>query len=143
MEKTITYAEGSIVRNADSFLRFLNMLIDLIVIACIYFSLKEISESVFNFDFATLSKFDFSVLSLLLNGIYFIAMEYAFQKTLGKFITRTTVVNKKGERPTIIDIFIRTVCRLIPFDSISYLFTTNGFHDYFSGTRVVNDNQAV
>jgi uncharacterized RDD family membrane protein YckC len=68
-------------------------------------------------------------------------MEYKFQKTLGKFITKTKVVTKGGEKPELSDIIRRTLCRLIPFDKISYLFTKNGIHDRLSETIVIKDEK--
>ena len=70
---------------------------------------------------------------------YYIVMEIKFQKTVGKFITKTKVVTIHGERPKNGEIITRTFCRLIPFDRISFLFTKNGFHDYLSQTKVVKD----
>ncbi|MBP1618337.1 MAG: hypothetical protein H6Q14_2164 [Bacteroidetes bacterium] len=73
--------------------------------------------------------------------IYFVFMEYKFQKTLGKFITKTKVIMNDGSKPKLNEIFIRTACRLIPFDNISYLFTKNGFHDRFSNTTVIKEQK--
>ena len=80
---------------------------------------------------------------LLLFGLffgYYIIMEIKYQKTIGKFITKTKVVNLNGDKPKSKDIIIRTLCRLIPFDRLSFLFAKNGFHDIISKTRVVKDN---
>lgn len=70
---------------------------------------------------------------------YYVFMETKYQKTLGKFITKTKVINKNGTRPEVGDIVRRTFCRLIPFDQISFLFTQNGFHDKFSDTTIIKD----
>jgi hypothetical protein len=70
---------------------------------------------------------------------YYVFMETKFQKTIGKFITKTKVVNKNGTRPEVGDIVRRTFCRLIPFDRISFLFTKNGFHDRLSDTTIIKD----
>ena len=43
--------------------------------------------------------------------IYYI--EHKYQKTLGKIITKTKVVNLEGEKPELGDIISRTFCRLI------------------------------
>jgi uncharacterized RDD family membrane protein YckC len=71
-------------------------------------------------------------------GYYFL-MEALFGKTLGKFITRTHVVNMDGEKPSFGTILGRTFCRLIPFEAFSFLSGRPGWHDTISGTRVVND----
>lgn len=70
---------------------------------------------------------------------YYTFMESKYQKTMGKFITKTKVLNLNGSRPTSADIARRTLCRLIPFDRLSFLFTPNGLHDKLSDTRVIRD----
>lgn len=69
--------------------------------------------------------------------LYYVFMEYKYQKTLGKFLTNTKVVMRNGEKPKISEIFIRTVCRLVPLDGFSFLFTRTGLHDRFSNTIVI------
>ncbi len=71
---------------------------------------------------------------------YYVFMETKYQKTIGKFITKTKVVNKNGTKPEVGDILRRTFCRLIPFDRISFLFTPNGFHDRLSDTTIIKDD---
>ena len=71
---------------------------------------------------------------------YYAIMEIKFQKTLGKFVTKTKVVKMNGEKPTDGDIITRTFCRLIPFDRLSFLFVKNGIHDFLSKTKVVKDS---
>jgi uncharacterized RDD family membrane protein YckC len=70
---------------------------------------------------------------------YYIFMEYSFQKTLGKFITKSKVQNADGTRPQLGDIVGRTFCRLIPFDAISYLIMDAGFHDKWTNTTVIKE----
>lgn len=71
---------------------------------------------------------------------YYALMEIKFQKTVGKFVTKTKVVKMNGEKPTDGDIITRTFCRLIPFDRLSFLFVKNGIHDFLSKTKIVKDN---
>lgn len=70
---------------------------------------------------------------------YYAIMEIKFQKTVGKFVTKTKVVTMNGEKPENGDIITRTFCRLIPFDRLSFLFVKNGIHDFLSKTKVVKD----
>ncbi|WP_337301839.1 RDD family protein [Sediminicola sp. 1XM1-17] len=70
---------------------------------------------------------------------YYSIMELKYQKTLGKFITKTHVVKSDGTTPDSSDIVTRTFCRLIPFDRLSFLFVKNGIHDYLSKTKVIRD----
>jgi uncharacterized RDD family membrane protein YckC len=71
--------------------------------------------------------------------LYHAIMEIKFQKTLGKFITKTKVVKMNGEKPENSDIILRTFCRFLPFDRLSFVFTKNGFHDFLSKTKVIKD----
>ena len=72
---------------------------------------------------------------------YYMIMEIKWQKTIGKFTTKTKVVMLNGEKPKEKDIVLRTLCRLIPFDWVSYLFMKNGFHDLLSKTKVVKETK--
>lgn len=71
---------------------------------------------------------------------YYAILEIKFQKTIGKFITKTKVVKVNGDEPEESDIIMRTLCRLVPFDRITFLFMQNGIHDTLSKTKVVKDN---
>lgn len=70
---------------------------------------------------------------------YYIAMESVLGFTVGKLITGTRVVNEEGEKPNLVQTFLRTLCRFIPFEPLSILFSgeTRGWHDSLSGTYVV------
>jgi uncharacterized RDD family membrane protein YckC len=69
--------------------------------------------------------------------LYYTTMEIAFQRTLGKFATKTKVVTESGEKPSTEVILKRTFCRLIPFDGLTFLMSNGGMHDTLSKTRVV------
>lgn len=129
---------GSAVVGSE--IRFLNFLIDIIVWSVLATSVTFII-GIF------IQPTDQSMISLiayiLIFGTfiaYYAIMEIKFQKTIGKFVTKTKVVKVNGEKPTEGDIIIRTFCRFIPFDRFSYLFDKNGFHDYLSKTQVIRDN---
>ena len=126
--------------SVNSSIRFVNFLIDFVVIFIFY------GLVVPNFEqFLTLtSKAELMIYRIgtliLFFAIYYIPFEYKYQKTLGKIITKTKVVNFEGEKPELGDIVSRTFCRLIPFDRFSFFFTRNGFHDAISKTKVIKDN---
>ena len=67
--------------------------------------------------------------------------EAVFQRSPGKFLTGTKVVNESGGKPTFGQILGRSLCRFIPFEAFSFLFGDSsrvvGWHDKFSGTLVV------
>jgi len=115
-------------------IRFVNFLIDFIIWLIIAFILT------FPFDANNGTHMLIGYLIIFSTFIaYYGIMEIKFQKTVGKFVTKTKVVNLNGEKPEKSDIISRTFCRLIPFDRISFLFTKNGFHDSLSKTKVVKD----
>ena len=68
---------------------------------------------------------------------YFIFESITKRRTLGKLITSTKVIMIDGSEPTTKDYFIRSICRIIPFEGFSFL-GLNGWYDKFSKTTVVN-----
>ena len=122
-----------------TWMRFVNFLIDFIVFVLLVLIGSLSLDSVFvtsNSDFLLFIGYGMVILIFLLyHGI----AEYFFQKTVGKYVTNTRVVTKDGKKPGAGTIALRTLCRLIPFDRISFLLTKNGFHDRFSNTKVIKD----
>ncbi|SHH52515.1 RDD family protein [Flavobacterium defluvii] len=120
-------------------IRFINFVIDFTVIFILFFLLVPVVEQFL----PLVNRIQFSIYRIgsLLSFIafYYILLEYKTQKTLGKIITKTKVVNFEGNKPDLTDIISRTFCRLIPFDRFSFLFSRNGFHDAISRTKVIKD----
>jgi uncharacterized RDD family membrane protein YckC len=74
---------------------------------------------------------------------YYVGCETLFGRTLGKLITGTRVVSETGEPATFRQALIRTLCRMVPFEPFSCLGDPPvGWHDRWSGTRVVRVGQA-
>ena len=119
-------------------LRFVHFVVDIISFFIVYFILTSLVMFLFNLD-STRSVLPFWILMVISFFLNYALMEHKFQKTLGKFITKTKVVNLNGEKPSLNDIIARTLCRLIPFDRLSFFFAKNGFHDGISNTRVIKD----
>lgn len=71
---------------------------------------------------------------------YYGLTETYYSKSLAKFITKTIVVMADGSKPSHSVILIRSFCRLIPLEFISFLFSfpPRGWHDLFSQTYVVD-----
>lgn len=125
--------------SASSILRFVNYLIDIIAGYVTAFIIAMIVTLILPLDFIGF-QLAASILVVASFFAYYILMEVIFQKTLGKFVTKTKVVTVNGQKPPERTIVLRTLCRLIPFDHISFLFTKNGFHDNLSKTKVIKDN---
>lgn len=69
--------------------------------------------------------------------------EFLFKKTLGKVLTGSHVLKSNGEAMTFGDALSRSACRLIPFDSVSFLMSTRGWHDTLSDTIVIKDKAII
>ena len=122
-------------QHVEGTVRFVNMLIDFIVIIVLFFCASVVLAAI------GLQVEEESLVPLMMYGFiylgYYMSMESAWQQTIGKMITRTKVMTMTNDVPTPGDIVARTLCRLIPFDRLSFLFTRNGFHDSISKTTVV------
>lgn len=68
--------------------------------------------------------------------IYYFIFEYSTSTTPGKFLTKTIVRSRYNEKPSVKLIFIRSILRVLPVDSISFLFGFTGMHDSLSNTGV-------
>lgn len=69
---------------------------------------------------------------------YYFACEVTTSRTMGKFVTGTKVVDQFGDPPSVGQVIVRTLCRLIPFEPFSCLGTPpRGWHDSIPKTLVV------
>ncbi|MCG8581219.1 MAG: RDD family protein [Bacteroidales bacterium] len=75
---------------------------------------------------------------LLLTVFYYTLIEGLTGRSIGKLITKTKVVDENGYKPDFGTAFIRSLCRIVPFDALSFLFSDKGWHDAWSKTRVVS-----
>ena len=132
-------------------LRFVNMLVDTIALYALVFILAffigmmaatsaSASES---YDYEASTE-DGGSLQLILTLLwivfivgYYTVFEYAAKgRTLGKLATGTVAVREDGSKLTFKDAFVRSLCRLIPFEAFS-AFGYRPWHDSLSKTIVV------
>jgi uncharacterized RDD family membrane protein YckC len=74
---------------------------------------------------------------------YYLLFEGLFGWTLAKLITGTRVVDEEGRKPAFLNLLGRSLARNVPFEPFSYLGKTGiGWHDRWSGTRVVSIRRA-
>jgi uncharacterized RDD family membrane protein YckC/Tfp pilus assembly protein PilE len=80
------------------------------------------------------------ILGLVVYCGYKIFCESIWQRTLGKLIVGTKVVDRQGNKPSFPKILGRSFARLIPFEFISFMLDGHpiGLHDSLSGTMVVS-----
>ncbi len=80
------------------------------------------------------------ILLLVFSLIYFPFYETLFGASPAKFLTGTRVTKRDGSCIDFKTSLIRTLCRSIPFEQISF-FGDKGWHDGISDTRVVQEKQ--
>lgn len=126
-------------RPVSSWARFLNFAIDFSIwLVLAFFTMYLLDRWFPNVSQFTIKTMAYSAMIGLFFAYYFI-LEKLFQRTLGKYMTRTKVVTLNGEKPGTRALLLRTVYRFIPVDWASYFFRRNGMHDFLSGTKVVRD----
>ena len=70
--------------------------------------------------------------------LYYLAAEVGFGTTVGKLLTGSAVCDADGRPATRRQMLVRTLCRLNPFDWMTFFDRDGkGFHDAFSKTYVI------
>lgn len=69
--------------------------------------------------------------------IYYFFFESIFARTPGKFLSYSKVVDAAGNKPSLVQVCVRTLSRLILIDMFFLPFLEKTLHDYFSKTDVV------
>ena len=123
--------------------RFSNMLLDMIfgisLTGAVFVIIKLIKPTL---QWETLGKiYDNAFLISLVELFYYATTEFVWGRSPAKFITKTKVIMRDGSRLTFKAVLIRSLCRLIPFEPLSFFGDRNpvGWHDKFSKTIVVYD----
>lgn len=128
--------------------RFANYIIDNIVtfifgfvIGVIIVLVSELTGSYAMYDLliASENRLTDYIFGAIITILYYTVIETLTSRSLGKYITKTKVVTHEGLKPDLGDIFIRSLCRFIPFNPFSFLGTDGkGWHDSISKTYVVD-----
>jgi len=129
---------------ASGWLRLLNYIIDTVAflgIANLLYVILLLLDNFFGGYYTSSAKPGWVILSFFIFAwlLCYFTFEAIFQRTPGKYLTGTKVVTFAGNKPPVKTIFIRTICRLNPFDGYSFKNATGGCcHDLWSRTVVVN-----
>ena len=115
-------------------LRLVNVIIDVTVFRILAYVLGEI-ESINSMPFSGL-------VFTFLFPLYYIIGEFYFGQTVGKFFTKSVVINEYGEKPDFQTILVRTVIRFIPFEAFSFFAHNRGWHDKWTKTYVIRKDEA-
>jgi len=117
--------------------RFANYLVDLIVVYVLVI--------VVSLPFGGLAQMvteNVGMYYLTFFGVFFLyygLLEGSKGKTVGKMVTKTTVITTTGEPMSIGKAFLRTLCRIVPFEFISVFLGGPMWHDKWAGTMLVKD----
>ena len=129
------------IRTVENSIRFTNFLIDLIIFMFIVF----LHAMVLDVGLGIVPEGGFELFPLYLVALYvfyYWFFETFSQKTPGKFVTKTKVVNQQGKKASSHKLFIRSLSRIIPFEVFSFFFSNRGWHDKISKTYVVMDKNS-
>ena len=78
-------------------------------------------------------------LFILINFLYYSIFELFFARTIAKFITGTRVTSENSlQSISLKQVLLRSACRLIPGEPISFLLNEPGGHDKWSKTMVID-----
>lgn len=136
------YREVNVVSTGK---RIAHAFVDSIVYYVIYYFFEFTFVNLFASNQNTLNTiltgFFISVIFMFLFPIYYILFEHFLQRTLGKFLTKTLVIDIYGNKPEIGTNILRNIIRLVPFEVFSCLFSPRGWHDRWSDTFVVTEEE--
>jgi uncharacterized RDD family membrane protein YckC len=125
--------------------RFGHFIIDLICFQIVTYIISYLFELVINLTNSvvsvslTLALISSIVYLLIYPALYFLC-EYKWQRTPGKFLTKTIVIDEYGNKPELRQLALRSLIRLVPFEPFSCLGdNSNGWHDRWATTFVVKE----
>ncbi|MBX7224768.1 MAG: RDD family protein [Chitinophagales bacterium] len=116
--------------------RFINFIIDLSVFYFLFHLLMGGKLSFIDESDPT-SKIGLRLVTAFFLVLYYFILEGIFGTTIGKLITQTRLVDEEGNKPPLLNILIRSLSRIVPFESLSFFWSDNGWHDKWSNTYVV------
>lgn len=117
--------------------RLINFIVDLIALILLTELTIWIEDKI---EFKSITQFSRIITWL---GGYYIPLEFFSGKTIGKYITKTKVVNRKGEKIDLRQAVIRYMCRWIPFEfaSLTLGHDARAWHDLISNTYVIDEEE--
>ncbi len=134
MSQTASYGKRLTNYLLDNiFISIFGIFIAFIVILILWIFIPSILEAL-----ESDSRLGYDLLYIIAGMIYYTTFEYTTGRTLAKYITKTKVVDKHGHKPNLKTIVLRSLCRYIPFEALTFLGASRqGLHDRLSKTRVI------
>ena len=132
-QKMVTYH----VNVVSGWARFGHYLIDVVCIYAVAIILGFV-VAVLNPDFIlSMNGLEERVYGMLIVALYYFVSEVTTQRTIGKLVTSSLVVDEYGNKPSATTILGRSFARIVPFEAFS-CFSERGWHDTWSQTYVVS-----
>jgi len=137
-----------VLTNASTGKRFANFLIDyimililLIVLLALYVIVTKSPNILNNTEDAM-----YNVIFISGYVLYYFVCEFFFKgKTIGKLITKTRALSEDGNLLTPKQAILRSLSRLVPFETISIFFGNGGnltWHDKWTDTIVIDEKES-
>jgi uncharacterized RDD family membrane protein YckC len=144
---TEEYISNRAVKTVLAGPRFGHFIIDLIAFQIVIYFVSYVFEMIIVLTSSTPAisltlALQFNIILLLLYPTLYFFCEYKWQRTPGKFLTKTLVINEYGNKPALRDLILRSLIRLVPFEAFSCLGDNSyGWHDSWSTTFVVKETE--
>jgi uncharacterized RDD family membrane protein YckC len=147
--ETFVYTESTEISyfKTNNWQRLFHFIFDTIIFGIIAFQILYILIRVelFNGFFGTIERqfnpqMILALLVVVFGTLFYFTFEAVFQGTPGKFLTESRVVDDEGLKVPVSTIFKRSLCRSIPFNSVSFLLKAD-WHDSFSYTEVYKEKR--
>lgn len=121
--------------------RILHFLVDTIIVFLLAYELHGwYNFYVMHWNFTPIS---FGPFFFAIMWVYLFLFELIFQRTPAKWITGTKVVNKKGGRPSIFQMMLRTSIHCTIVSMLGLAWNGQPFHDSFSNTKLMNTSSSL
>ena len=118
--------------------RVLNFLVDFVIIFILAFAVYR-AWAFYSYYYGIIYIPVYYFLGLT-GFLYYLFFEAIWQRTPGKWMSLSKVVNKQGNKPSFLQILLRSAMRIVGviiIDSIFLSFLDETWHDFASNTQVV------
>lgn len=146
------YLANRLVRTVAPGPRFGHFIIDLIAFQIVIYLIEyALAMLLVLSNFSIILNLSVSLISLILLLLIYPTLyatcEMIWQKTPGKFLTKTIVIDEYGNKPEALAIILRSLIRVVPFEAFSCLGDkynrSHAWHDRWSNTWVVTEDELV
>lgn len=132
----LDHASPSTFIDAERSVRLANFLIDMVAVIVLHFIVTMLLLTTLDEQNILRHPAGHVGVFVTVYVLYYLISEGMTQRTFGKMLSNTRVISQGGRTPKGTRVLIRTLCRLIPLEPLSFMLGFN-WHDRFSKTRVI------